>query len=113
MTTARPCLFAMSRELRLSRVATSLVFPSCGARRAGGTAGGLHHRLLRPAKFCHDKRSDELYLYLGRRSRTGGAASIYNRTEEYSAMLWTLVAELGVTAVAYSLLTQPQPSSVQ
>ncbi|MGH7798616.1 MAG: MFS transporter [Candidatus Binatia bacterium] len=41
------------------------------------------------------------------------AGFLYDRTEDYSAMLWTLVAVLAVAAVAYSLLTKPQLPSVQ
>jgi MFS family permease len=36
------------------------------------------------------------------------AGFIYDRTEDYSAMLWTLVTVFAITAVAYSLITKPR-----
>ena len=36
------------------------------------------------------------------------AGFIYDRTQNYGAMLWALVAVLAISAVAYSLLTKPQ-----
>ncbi|HXV79110.1 MAG TPA: hypothetical protein VEG60_04465, partial [Candidatus Binatia bacterium] len=42
---------------------TGIFPPAQGARE--DHCGGLAHRLLRPAKFCHDKRSDELIYTRG------------------------------------------------
>ena len=36
------------------------------------------------------------------------AGLIYDRTQNYSTMLWALVAVLTISAAAYSLLTKPQ-----
>lgn len=37
------------------------------------------------------------------------AGFIFDRTQSYSVMLWVLIAVLTISAVAYSLLTKPQP----
>jgi hypothetical protein len=75
--------------LGLSRIATSCYFPARVRKARGRTiAEDYLIDFFNRQNFAMIKEARD-YLYQGRRSQTGGAAFIHNRTEEYSAMLWS------------------------